>query len=289
MQLQSSQQAIEEKLEALFTAQTTPYDELFDAARYALFSGGKRLRPRLTLATCQLLGGDLEQALIPACAIEIIHTYSMIHDDLPCMDDDDYRRGKPTLHRVVPEGLAVLTGDYLLTFAFHILATASGLQADQRIELIALIAKAAGSHGMVGGQVLDLAHEGTGCTEGTLMMIHRLKTGALIDAAVGCGAIIGNANSRQNAQLQAFSQCIGLAYQIVDDIIDVTQSEAKHGKATSSDVVSGKSTYVSCLGMETAQRRAEELYRRAMEHLDTFSGDREPLRALADGMIHRMR
>lgn len=283
------QQAIEARLEQLISEQSMPYQQLFDAARYALFSGGKRLRPQLTLAACELLGADAEAALTPACAIELIHTYSMIHDDLPSMDNDDFRRGKPTVHRVFPEGLAVLAGDYLLTVAFEILAEAPGLDTQQRIDLVRIIARASGAHGMIGGQVMDLANEGGVSNIETLRLIHHLKTGALISGAVECGAVVAKANAEQIGWLREFSDAIGLAYQIVDDIIDVTHSEEKHGRTESSDLAHAKLTYVSCMGLAGAQAEAEEQLGRALELLGRFNGDKTGLRDLAQRMVHRSR
>lgn len=280
---------VESRLQQLIASQHTPYQPLFDAARYALFSGGKRLRPQLTLATCELLGADPELALNPACAIEMIHTYSMIHDDLPCMDDDDFRRGKPTVHRAFSEGLAVLAGDYLLTVAFEILADAPGLDAQQRIELVKVASQVSGAHGMIGGQVMDLANEGRAADAKTLQTIHELKTGALIQGSVTCGAIAARASTEQLQQLRLFSEAIGLAYQIVDDIIDVTHSEAKHGKAKSSDLAHAKMTYVSCLGVQGAQAEAERQLEKAINLLHGFSGNADSLRNLAQRMVHRSR
>lgn len=278
---------IDERLQTLITDIPSPYRELFKAAQYSIFSGGKRLRPLLTLATCEVLEGDLETALSPACALEMIHTYSMIHDDLPCMDDDDFRREKPTLHRVVPEGLAVLTGDYLLTFAFEVLADAPGLSTEQRLRMVKCLASASGASGMIGGQVMDIAHQGHVSDLNALQQIHQLKCGALIAASIEFGAIAAHASPQVHAQLQKFATCIGLAYQIVDDILDVKNSEAKHGGKISSDVRNEKLTYVSLLGIENAERQADKLLAEAMAALHALPGTPQPLFDLAQRMVRR--
>lgn len=287
MLTQSKQQMIEERLQTLVADISSPYRELFKAARYSIFSGGKRLRPLLTLATCEVLGGDLETALSPACALEMIHTYSMIHDDLPCMDDDDFRRGKPTLHRVVPEGLAVLTGDYLLTFAFEVLADAPGLSTEQRLCMVKCLSSASGASGMIGGQVMDIAHQGYDSNLNTLQQIHELKCGALITASIEFGVIIAQASPQIHAQLRRFASCIGLAYQIVDDILDIKNSEAKHGHKVSSDLRNEKLTYVSLLGIENAKRQADKLLAEAMAELHSLPGTPQPLVDLAHRMVRR--
>lgn len=273
-------QLIDEKLDQLLLSQD---ESLFEAARYSLFSGGKRMRPLLTLATAEMLGGSLHTALTTACALELVHTYSMIHDDLPCMDDDDFRRGKPTLHRVVSEGLAVLTGDYLLTLAFEIIATDPLLTAQQQVNIITVLTKASGGHGMIGGQAMDLANEGCVGDLKTLEQMDRMKTGALISAAVECGALTANATSEQIRFLSSFSQAIGLAFQMVDDLLDVSDSPVQ----TSSDVSKKKLTYVSLLGVEQTRRMADDLLRTALNVLSTFEGDSSALAELAELMVHR--
>lgn len=270
-------QAIEERLAELIPQELTPYQTLFESAHYALFGGGKRLRPLLTLATCAFLGVERERALNPACALEMIHTYSLIHDDLPCMDDDDLRRGRPTLHRVVPEGIAVLAGDYLLTLAFDTLAQAPQLTPHQKLDLVICAARASGAHGLIGGQVMDLAYEKSQNQLAVIEQIHRLKTGALISAAVEFGAIMGNTTATQKKTLLDFSHLIGLAFQIVDDILDIPEKED----------VEGKPTYVSLGSESQAKQRAEELLQQAIQTLTTLSGNATSLIELAKRMVYR--
>lgn len=242
---------IEQELESLLQSKS---GQLYEAARYSLLSGGKRLRPLLTLAVAEALGGTLDVALHPACALEMIHTYSLIHDDLPCMDDDDFRRGKPTLHRAYNEGLAVLVGDFLLTYAFEVLANAPQIPVERKVKLIALLSQQAGGEGMIGGQVMDLEAEGRSITFKDLQLIHSRKTGALMTAAIEFGGIAAGASVDQQKSLKLFGQELGLAFQIRDDILDVTASVEKHGKAVASDAVNNKATYVSLLGLEEAKK-----------------------------------
>src|ERR1700733_13555891 len=216
---------INRTLETLVPENNLPHNTLFQAARYALIGPGKRIRPLLTLATVQILQGNLSNALEPACAIELIHTYSLIHDDLPCMDNDDFRRGKPTLHKVFPEGHALLTGDFLLTFAFELLATAPKLSDKQKIKLIQTLAERSGSDGMIGGQALDIEAAEKEMDPNALSFIHQLKTGALITASIEFGGILGHADEAQMDILRQFGNAIGLAFQIIDDIQDITMSE----------------------------------------------------------------
>lgn len=285
--LQAQGQIIEQELDRLVPLHHGPYQQLFEAARYALLGGGKRLRPILTLTTTRLLEGDPHLALTPACTLELIHTYSMIHDDLPCMDDDDYRRGKLTVHRKYSEGHAVLTGDFLLTYAFEVLATQPHLNAEKKSQLIATLAHRSGSDGMIGGQVMDLASEGKKISLDQLRLLHRNKTAALITAAIEFGGIIGNATPVQLDHLRQFGEAIGLAFQIVDDILDVTSSHAKHGKAIASDILNEKSTYVSLLGIEQAQAYAQNLYNQAIITLKSLPYDTSLLVGLADFVLRR--
>lgn len=278
---------IEQELERLVPMRHGPYQQLFEASRYALLGGGKRLRPILTLTTVRILEGDPRLALTPACTLEMIHTYSMIHDDLPCMDNDDYRRGKLTVHRKYSEGHAVLTGDFLLTYAFEVLATDRHLSADKKAQLIATLARQSGSEGMIGGQVMDLAYEGKKVSLDTLRLLHRNKTAALITAALEFGGIIANASPNQLDCLRQFGECIGLAFQVVDDILDVTSSQAKHGKTIASDIRNEKSTYVSLLGIEQAQSYALNFYNQAVKSLAPLSYDTSLLVGLADFILRR--
>jgi geranylgeranyl diphosphate synthase type II len=284
--LQLQNQRIEEALARLIPERHSAYQSLFEAARYALLDGGKRLRPILTLAVVEMMEGDCQYALQPACALEIVHTYSLIHDDLPCMDNDDFRRGKPTVHKKYSEGHAVLTGDYLLTYAFEILASAPGLSDEKKIKLISLLAKRIGSDGMIGGQVMDIASVGANMNLETLRLLHRNKTGALITVAMEFGGILADADQRQMESLRRFGENIGLAFQIIDDILDVTSSRTKHGRQTASDVINGKSTYVTLLGIDRSKAYAAECYHQSLDALKPFPR-RAPLVGLADFIIHR--
>lgn len=285
--LKTQSQRIEDHLTHLIPLHPGPYQHLFEAARYALLGGGKRLRPILTLATVDLLGGDSSAALSPACALEMIHTYSLIHDDLPCMDNDDYRRGKLTVHRKYTEGDAILAGDFLLTYAFETLATGPHLRADQKVALISTLARQSGSEGMIGGQVMDLAYEGQPITLEELCLLHRRKTGALITAALEFGGIIGNASLAQLDCLRQFGERIGLAFQVIDDILDVTASETKHGRSVGSDAANQKSTYVSLLGVEQAHAYALSCYDQALKALAPLPYDTRLLAGLAEFIVYR--
>lgn len=267
-----TRQEIDNYLLSLIPAVEDPENMLFDAARYAISGGGKRIRPILTLLVAELFGKSPEVALPAAASVELIHTYSMIHDDLPCMDDDDYRRGRPTLHRAYPEAIALLAGDYLLTYAFELLA-----DAPNSAKLVSVLAKAAGGSGMVGGQVLDILSVGQEIDATTLKRIHIGKTARLIQAAIVMGALVSEASEQEVTTLEKFGEAIGLAFQITDDIIDVTESEAKHGHATSSDEQKNKPTYVSLFGIEAAREQAKELFETSCALLETLDVDTQKL------------
>lgn len=285
--LKTKAQLVEKKLDDLVPLKETAYAMLFEAARYSLLGGGKRLRPVLTIATAETFGKPGESALSAACALEMIHTYSLIHDDLPCMDDDDFRRGKPSLHKAFDEGHAVLTGDYLLTYAFEVVVNDTTLSAQQKVALISLLAKNSGCQGMIAGQVMDIESEGKEIGLDHLKHIHHYKTGALINASILAGAVIANASPDEFKLLNDFGLDIGLAFQIVDDVIDVTSSEAKRGKAVASDVVNQKTTYVTLLGVEASKETADALYERALSHLAKINSDTSILQALAKRLVHR--
>jgi geranylgeranyl diphosphate synthase type II len=255
---------IEATLDKLVAQTSQEYASLFRAARYSLLTtGGKRLRPILLLSAINDLSGDESLAFYPAAALEMIHTYSLIHDDLPCMDNDDFRRGKPTLHKVYPEWQALLAGDFLLTLAFQILAEAPKLMPEQKIELIRLFSLKAGAHGMIGGQVIDLCATGKKNTLEQLQTMHSLKTGALLVLALESAAIIAGVSQDVRSALALFGEKIGLAYQIVDDVLDVT------GK--NSDASNDKSTYATLLGVEGAKNAAYNLYNEAIKCLDNLT------------------
>ncbi|NGX63525.1 MAG: Farnesyl diphosphate synthase [Candidatus Anoxychlamydiales bacterium] len=250
---------IEKRLKELIPKSNQYHKKLFDAASYSLFSSGKRLRPLLVLATVQAFDKDLNLALDPACSLELIHTYSLIHDDLPCMDDDDLRRGKPTLHKAFPEWLAVLTGDYLLTYAFEIISKAKRLTSMQKINLINTLSKYAGSDGLIAGQVADLFWERKKIDFEKLKFMHLNKTAALFIAAVDFGCTIAKATKNIKLKLLDFAKNMGLSFQIFDDISD---SQTK-----SSDITKNKATAVTILGLEKAKDLAIDLQKKALDIL----------------------
>lgn len=278
---------IEKKLEELLTFQPLPEKRLYDAARYAVFTGGKRLRPLITLATTSAFQKDSSIALSPACALELLHTYSLIHDDLPCMDDDDFRRGKPTVHKEFDEATAVLAGDFLLTYAFEVLAKSEGLDAAQKIELVSTLAHRSGGHGLIGGQILDLKQVDHPTIE-QVRQTHLMKTGDLITCAFEFGAIIGKASFEDREKIRYIGQTLGLAYQIIDDVIDVTASEKKHGQPVtrSTDLINGKATYVTLLGIEEAQKKAKQLLQSAHAQIESLPQPDSLLR-LSDYLVDR--
>ena len=269
-------------------------DEAFDARlaesmEYSLTAGGKRLRPILLMAAADAAGGHGEDYLTSACAVEMIHTYSLIHDDLPAMDDDDYRRGKLTNHKVYGAGLATLAGDALLTMAFELLARQQGVPAETMLRVVREISEAAGANGMVGGQALDLASEGKRIDMDTLRRMHMAKTGALFRASVRSGAILGGADEAQLAALTKYAEAFGLAFQITDDILDVTGDAAAIGKPVGSDERNHKSTYVTLTSLEEAKRLAREAADRAHEALAPLGGKAAFLDELAEYLVTRDR
>jgi geranylgeranyl pyrophosphate synthase len=257
---------IEQRLSELIPNRQEP---LFQAARYSLLAPGKRLRPKLVLETAISLGGTLEAAIDPASAIEMIHTYSLIHDDLPCMDDDDLRRGLPSLHKVFGEGMALLAGDYLLTYSFEVLSSAPFLTLEQRIDLIQTLSRRAGSFGMIGGQAIDIASEGKLIDEVLLEKMHVGKTAELLSACLEFGAIVAGADGERRV-LSEIGKEIGLAYQILDDILDATSTTGHLGKQVGADAARGKPTAVSLYGLEGAQDKLESLKSRAFQKLEPF-------------------
>ena len=263
---------------------------LHEAMRYSIFAGGKRLRPILLLASCETVGGKIETALPAACALEMIHSYSLIHDDLPAMDDDDFRRGQPTNHKVYGEATAILAGDGLLTEAFILLtspAVWSDVAPEVCREVAHIMAKSAGSRGMVGGQVVDMESEEQAVDLPTLEYIHTHKTGALILAAVECGAILGGATPEQHQALRRYGEAAGLAFQVADDILDIVAEQARLGKDVGSDQKRGKATYPALLGLEGARQRAGELRQVAFSALDMFGTSARPLRDIAGYIVDR--
>lgn len=264
--------------------------QLVEGMRYSVFAGGKRIRPVLMIAACEAVGGSAAQVLPAACALELIHTYSLIHDDLPAMDDDDFRRGRPTNHRVYGEAGAILAGDALLTEAFALLARFQafpGLSAETVLQAIQIIAEAAGALGMVGGQVVDMASEGQQVDLSTLESIHNRKTGALIIAALQTGVLIGGGDKAALAAVTRYGQAAGLAFQVADDILDVIGDQALLGKDVGSDQARGKVTYPSLLGLDGARLRARELMEEAMAALQPLGAAAGPLREIARYIVDR--
>ena len=269
-QLAADQALVEEAL-ARYAEQWPELGDLQKAMAYSLLSGGKRIRPVLTLAACRLFGGQAEKALPFACGLEMIHTYSLIHDDLPCMDDDDFRRGKPTNHKVYGEATAVLAGDSLLTAAFGVLAQAE-LSPEQIVRGVACLSQAAGPAGMAGGQVLDLLGEGKTLTYDEIVQIQNLKTGCMIEAAVRLGAIVAGSTPEEEEAVAEYARKIGLAFQIRDDVLDVLGDEAELGKPIGSDQENQKSTFVGLKGIEGCEALIEELTEGAIASLASYPG-----------------
>lgn len=275
---------------ALDSAVPVTYPEkIYEAMRYSLLAGGKRLRPILCLATCELLGGTVEMAMPTACALEMSHTMSLIHDDLPAMDNDDYRRGKLTNHKVYGEDIAILAGDGLLAYAFEFIATQTqNVPPQQVLQVVARLGRAVGAAELVGGQVVDLESEGVAdVSEETLNFIHTHKTGALLEACVVCGAILAGAETTDLQRLSRYAQNIGLAFQIVDDILDITATQEELGKTAGKDVQAGKVTYPSLWGIEESKRRAKQLVEAAKAELAIFGEKAQPLLAIADFITNR--
>jgi geranylgeranyl diphosphate synthase type II len=262
--------------------------ELGEAIRYAVLATGKRLRPRLVLLAAQACGGSFDAALPAACAVEMIHAYSLVHDDLPAMDDDDLRRGRPTCHKVFGEAIAILVGDALVARAFEVLAT-DAKPADRAARCCAVLGRAAGATALVGGQADDIAGGVTGADIPSLEAIHRRKTGALIAASLELGGVAAAANEEQLTALREYGHDLGLAFQITDDLLDVSGRESAVGKRLDKDAAKGKATYPQLLGIEESRQRAAELVDRACQSLEPFGASAEPLRELAQFVLQRNR
>jgi len=266
---------------------------LHQAMRYSVFAGGKRLRPFLVLECCRLVGGDEERALPAACAVEILHTYSLVHDDLPCMDNDDFRRGKPTCHRVFGEGMAVLCGDALLTMAFEWLATKlpqAGVPPEIALRCIAILAEAAGSRWLVGGQAMDITEQATGYADRSLekmLLIHERKTAALMRACCLLGGLLGGGSEVQLSALRDYGYWLGIAFQITDDILDEIGNPEELGKSVGKDARQKKLSCPMVLSLEGCYRLAEEAVQRALSALDIFESEADLLRALAKFVMER--
>lgn len=283
--LANDQRLVENSLPSFLPSALNGQDEVVDAMKYSLTNGGKRLRPVLTLEFCKACGGDRHDAIEAACAVEFIHTYSLIHDDLPCMDNDDYRRGKPSCHKEFSEDIALLAGDGLLTHAFQIVSD-SDMSDSAKAKAVSLLAENAGVGGMLGGQVLDLKYEIGNPTVKELLTVHKMKTGALIAAACIMGCIAAGADSAKIAAASRFAYYIGIAFQIKDDILDVVGSSDKLGKPIGSDADNNKTTYVTKVGLTKAQSDVELLTQKGLKELEVFE-DSEFISMLADRLINR--
>ncbi|GAX80153.1 hypothetical protein CEUSTIGMA_g7591.t1 [Chlamydomonas eustigma] len=264
-------------------------ETLTEAMRYSLLAGGKRVRPALCLAACDLVGGNLESAMPAAIAMEMVHTMSLIHDDLPAMDNDDFRRGRPTNHKVYGEDVAILAGDALLTFSFeHIAKSTKEVPAERVLRVIVELGRAVGAEGLTAGQVVDIKSENQEVGLDVLQYIHHHKTAALLEAAVVCGAIVGGADEATVEKLRKYALNIGLAFQVVDDILDVTQTTEQLGKTAAKDLAVNKTTYPKLLGIEKSREIADDLIKEAIQQLDGFESSRAaPLIALAKFIGYR--
>jgi len=262
-------------------------ETIHEAMRYCVFAGGKRLRPSLCIGAAEACGGSRKNALPAACAVELMHTYSLVHDDLPCMDDDDLRRGRATCHKVYGEGMAVLCGDALLTEAFAVLAKSGGSERYQVGEMISELAAVGGSRKLIGGQVLDLEGEGKSLSIEELVRIHEAKTAALLVASLRLGAMSANANPMELEALTEYGYTLGLAFQVIDDILDVTQTTESLGKTAGKDEAVNKATYPSVIGLDESRDEAKKLTNQALEALEPFGERCLKLREIAEWMLIR--
>ena len=285
--LKTNAQIVEDRLNLLLPESVVKPDVIHRAMRYSCLGGGKRLRAILAMEACAAVGGKRESALDFACAIEMIHAYTLIHDDLPAMDDDDYRRGKLANHKVFGEGIAILAGDALLTFAFEVLSGLENIESSRVLRLIQEVSVACGSQGLIGGQVVDLESEGQEIDQLTLEYIHRHKTGKLFSVALRGGAIIGGADEAQLSDLALYGENLGLAFQITDDILDVSGDIAKLGKATGADLRKGKSTSVSLLGLEGAKEQAKKCVEQCKRYAERLPSSDHRLVELAEYVLNR--
>jgi geranylgeranyl diphosphate synthase type II len=286
----ASQARVNAALETLFNPPSPELARLYEAMRYSVMNGGKRVRPLLAYAACEALGGKAEQANGAACAVELIHAYSLVHDDLPAMDDDDLRRGQPTTHKKFDEACAILAGDGLQSLAFSALLdpSLSASDAETRLQMVSALALAAGPAGMVGGQAIDLGSVGLKLDQKALEYMHRHKTGALIEVSVKLGALAsGHAEKDELKSLQSYAQAIGLAFQVQDDILDVESDTATLGKRQGADIARDKPTYPALLGLDAAKAYALELRDQALHALRPFDAAAEPLRDLARYIVDR--
>ncbi|MBS6448915.1 MAG: polyprenyl synthetase family protein [Veillonella sp. oral taxon 158] len=285
--LAASKQNIEQWLDEVLTSPNQEFKPLYESMNYSLMQGGKRIRPILSKAVLEMLHKDPADYKEFLCAMECIHTYSLVHDDLPAMDNDDYRRGNLTNHKVYGEGLAILAGDGLLTYAFQLMTANNKASAQDKLDAIQCVAIAAGPEGMVGGQAFDMLSEDKHIPLEELKVLHRGKTGALFNASVELGLILGNADTVTQTALMEYANCLGLLFQITDDILDVTGTIEELGKTPGSDVRQHKSTYVSLLGLEGAKEQASSVGKQAHDALNSVSYDTSILAALIDYLLKR--
>jgi len=286
--LRSRQKQIDRALDRYLPRTKVKPPTLHKAMRYSLFAGGKRLRPILCLAAAEACRGKISNALPLACALECIHTYSLVHDDLPSMDNDDYRRGRPTCHKVFGDGIAVLAGDALLTIAFEIVSMAKPARRYDMPTLLREIAVAAGSQRLIAGQVADLEAEGRDVKRDQLRFIHENKTAAILKSSVRLGAMSANVDAKKLRAITQFGRGLGLAFQVIDDILDVTQTSEILGKSAGKDIAARKATYPAVIGLEKSRAEARRLTRQAHDALSVFrSGEAEPLHALANYLLER--
>ncbi len=285
--LKSRQKRIDRALERYLPKEKTRPPTIHKAMRYSLFAGGKRLRPILCLAAAETCGGKIDNALPLACALECIHTYSLVHDDLPSMDNDDFRRGRPTCHKVFGDGIAVLAGDALLTIAFEIVSRVKFSPRYNLSILLREIAIAAGSRKLIAGQVADLEAEGRSIDMMGLRYIHENKTAAILTTSVRLGAMSAGANPKDLDAITKFGRALGIAFQIIDDTLDVTQTSEKLGKSAGKDAAAKKATYPAVIGLKKSRLEAKRLTRRAHNALSIFDGKAEALHALANYLLER--
>lgn len=285
--LAASKQNIEQWLGEVLTSPNQEFKPLYESMNYSLMQGGKRIRPILSKAVLEMLHKDPADYKEFLCAMECIHTYSLVHDDLPAMDNDDYRRGNLTNHKVYGEGLAILAGDGLLTYAFQLMTANNKASTQDKLDAIQCVAIAAGPEGMVGGQAFDMLSEDKHIPLEELKVLHRGKTGALFNASVELGLILGNADTVTQTALMEYANCLGLLFQITDDILDVTGTIEELGKTPGSDVRQHKSTYVSLLGLEGAKEQASSVGKQAHDALNSVSYDTSILAALIDYLLKR--
>ena len=278
---------VDKHLLSYFPKKNNYQKTIYDAMEYSLFAGGKRIRPVLAMAVCEMLGGNIEDVMPFACGLEMIHTYSLIHDDLPCMDDDDLRRGKPTNHKVFGEGMAVLAGDGLLNCAFETALKFSKCSPEITLDCLNILSTASGTEGMIGGQVIDLEHEGKKIDSDTLETLHLLKTGALIQASAMLGSVCAEAPNSDIIRVSEFARLIGLAFQVKDDILDVLGDEKELGKPIGSDSENEKSTFVTLYGLEEAQKMLEDYTNKAISLLDVYKEKGEFLKEFSKYLLNR--